>query len=665
MTGITSAGLGSGLDIAGLVTKLVAVENDPATKRLDTKEAGVQAKVSGLGTFKGALSSFQSSLSGLKYLSSFQKVNATSSDTTTVGASAVSSAEAGNYQLNVTQLAQSQGLASKAYATASDVVGTGTLTIKFGTTAFDNAGVPTGFSQNAAKGTLTLSVNPTNNTLTGLRDAINSKNAGVSAAIVNDGTGNRLVLSSSDSGAKNSLEVSVAGDAGLSALAYNATTHNLAQTQSAQDAQVTINGLNVSSDSNTLSSALKGVTLNLQKVGKASLAVGQDNSNISTAIDAFVKGYNDLSKTVTDLSSYDPKAQTVGVLIGDSTLKSAVSRLRSQMSGVVSGLGNSTFRSLVDIGISTQADGTLGVDSAKLNSALSSNRNAVAALFAVVGRPSDTGVSYSGSTANTLVGNFAVNVSASATQGVLHGSAIGTLPLIVNSNNDIFRVSINGVSSGDLVLSPKPSPGYTGAELAAEIQSRINGDSALKTAGISATTSYDSAHNWLVFQSSSFGSSSKVAISQVNATSSVDLGLTLGSGTDGVDIAGTINGGAATGDGQTLTATGGSAQGLALTIADSTIGSRGTVVFSRGLMESMDSTLNSFLASKTGILSARQDGMQHSLKSISDQRAALATRMSALQTRLSKQFNAMDALVGSLQSTGSALTQQFASLSKL
>src|SRR5690606_37003123 len=130
-------------------------------------------------------------------------------------ATAASNADVGNYKINVLQLAESHGLASAAFSDPNAVLGTGTLTIKFGTTDYDaDTGVYNGFSQNAGKGTLTLTIDSSNNTLVGIRDAINKAQAGVTAAIVstNDGTEHRLVLSSTDTGAKNSMQISIEGD---------------------------------------------------------------------------------------------------------------------------------------------------------------------------------------------------------------------------------------------------------------------------------------------------------------------------------------------------------------------------------------------------------------------------------------------------------------------
>jgi flagellar hook-associated protein 2 len=442
-------------------------------------------------------------------------------------------------------------------------------------------------------------------------------------------------------------------------LAFNSAATNLDQTQAAQDAKVAINGLDVLSASNTLKDALQGVTLNLlqAQVGKqVNLAVSQNNADISKGVDGFIKAFNELAKTVKSLAGFDAAKKQGGILQGDATLRGGMSQLQTEMSNFVEGLSGSV-RSLADLGIRTQADGSLSLDSSKLNSALASDRNNVAALFAVLGRPSDTGVTYLSSTSGTLTGGYALNVTQTATRGLLNGAAAASF--VVDSNNDTFKIKVDGVQSGLITLTQKD---YTADKpgLAAEMQARINGDSALKAAGASVTVSYDSAGNRFVLQSKSYGSASKVEITEVDTNSAATLGLAVASGTDGVDVAGTIGGQTTTGKGQELTGAGGDSNGLKLSVTGGT-GDRGTVTFTRGLIEKLDKVLGGLLDS-TGTISSKTQGLEKSLKSINDQREVLDRRMSDLEQRLLKRFNAMDSLVGRFQATSNALGQQLATL---
>ena len=212
---ITATGIGSGLDIEGLVTQLVAAERQPVDNRLNLRQATLQAELSAFGTLKGAVSGLQSSINDVRQLSTFQSRQASSSDTDAVTISATRSAATGSFSVGVTQLAEAHSLASVGFTSVDDVVGEGQLTFRFGTTDYE-PGTDTynSFSLNPESATLSISIDSTNNTLTGLRDAINEADAGVSATIVNDGTGYRLLINSSSTGAVNSLEISAADNDG-------------------------------------------------------------------------------------------------------------------------------------------------------------------------------------------------------------------------------------------------------------------------------------------------------------------------------------------------------------------------------------------------------------------------------------------------------------------
>jgi flagellar hook-associated protein 2 len=656
MASITSTGLGSGLDIKSLVSGLVTAEGTPVTKRLDVQEAKLTAQISSYGSLKSAMSSFQSSLSGLKNASSFQKLTATSSDTAAITASATSNADVMSYNLEVKQLAKSQTLASSAFSSATSTVGTGTLTIKFGT---NNATPPVlgSFAQDGNKGSLTLTVDSSNNTLAGLAIAINQANAGVTAAIVTDNTGSRLVLNSTTTGANSSMEISVTNDddlsntdnLGLSKLAYNSAAANMTQPQAAQDAKLAINGLDILSSSNTVDTALKGLKLNLLQAqpGKIiTVGVSQNSTDIATAVDGFVKGFNELIKIVNPLTSYNIGTKTAGLLQDDSALNSAMGQLRAELGKMVSGL-NGSAQSLADLGISTQKDGTLVLNSAKLNSQLATNRSGVTAVFAVLGRPSNSNVVVTSSTTDTQAGSYVVNITQAATQGVLNGASPSSLT--VGSGNDTFSIKVDGIQSGTIALTQKTYASYT--ELATEMQSRINGDSAIKAAGVSVGVSYDTG---MVLTSQSYGATSQVEIT-ANTTL---LGLTVGAGVAGLDVAGTLGGQPATGKGQELTSIAGDSIGLKLLISDGTMGYSGTVDFSRGIIERLDKVMTGLLG-KTGTLTNHSDGLTKGLADITKKRAQLSERLSSLETRLYKKFNAMDLLLGKMQSTGSFINQQF------
>lgn len=663
MATITSTGLGSGIDVNSIVPKLVTAERKAMDTRLDKQEATLQAKLSSWGTVKGAFSDLKSSLLSLKLPSTFQKVAATSSDSSALGVTAASNADLGQYRMEVKQLAQSHSLASKSFANATDVVGTGTLTIRLGTTDYDpDTDTYNGFSQNPDKGSKSLIIDSSNNTLTGVRDAINKANIGVSASLVNDGGGYRLVLNTTEGGANNSVQISAADSDGnhtdlngLSALAFNAGATNMQQTLAAQDARLTINGLDVNSSSNTITTALKGVTLNLNQAqpGKViQVGINQDTSAAVSGLENFVAKFNELNKTVNSVAGYDAKTKTAGVLQGDALVRGAMSQVRAQLNASIPGLSG-TVRSLSDIGIKTEDDGSLAFDTAKFTSALTKDREGVMALFTQQGRTTDSGVSYLSSGDDSQVGSYAVEITQMATRGDFIGGTLSTLT--VDASNDRFRINVDGKESGLITLSQGD---YTTETLLTELQSRINGDSALSAAGVGVDVAFNATENRLEITSRNYGSTTGVALLDVVGTG---LGLDNGQYHQGLDVAGTIGGFAATGAGQELTATEGAAKGLSVAVESGGTGDRGTVSFSRGLMDGLDTLLNG-LVKNNGSISSRTDGLQRNLSQIEKDRETLNLKMEKYEARLFSQFNAMDLVVAKLQSTSTYLTQQLSNL---
>jgi flagellar hook-associated protein 2 len=666
MASITSTGLGSGLDINGLVKQLVDTERVPKTSRLDTREGEIQAKISSLGNFKSAISVFRNSLSGLKTASSFQKISVSTSDSDVVTASAEKNADLGSYNIEVKQLAQSHALASGVYATADTVVGSGTLTIKMGTTVYDkDTDTYTSFTENTEKKVLTLNLDASNNTLTGLRDAINNAGSGINASIINDGSGFRLVVNSTDTGADNSLELSVSGDSdgddidnsGLSALNFNAAATSLEQTQTAQDANLTINGLTINSASNSVSSALKGLTFDLLKA-KAdqmiSLNVTRDNAGVTESIEAFVKGYNELLTTVTDISGVDLSKKTAGVLVGDSMLRGALSRIRNEMTGFVEGL-NGAVKSLSDVGVSFQRDGSLALDSSKLSKVLSSSPDEVAQLFTALGRSDKSASEYLSHGTETQAGNYLVEVSKAATPATIGGTSLTAGNIVIDTNNDTLRIKVDGTQS-DLITLTQGS--YTEVDLAAEIQARIDADTSIKQGSVKVT--FDPDNVKFVLTAESLGPSSTLALISVGANTEATLGLTVGEASGEAMVA-TVGGSPTTVNGFEITAEGGPAKGLRVLVEENTAGSKGRVSFSRGVIGQLDRYLGSLLFG-AGSIAERTDNLNKNLQEIENSRKTLDSKMKTLESRLFSQFNALDLLMARFQSTSNFLTQQLDNL---
>jgi len=356
MPSIVSTGIGSGLDIAGIVQSLVSAEGQPVETRIAQQEARAQAKLSAFGSLKSALSDFRDKLDTMRTLEKFLSRTASSGNEDYFTVSAGTNALPASYDLEVVQLAQAQKLTSGAFADADAVVGTGMLKIEVGTTEMD------------------LTIDGTNNTLADIRDAINSAtdNPGVSATIVNADSGSYLIVTGEATGEANSITISQAGgDGGLSALEYDPGKGLTSMTESiaAQDAMIRIDGLDVMSESNTFTGAVQGVTINvLESSGGTTdtLLVENDDQAAKDLISDFVESYNALVNIFDNLTSYDAENEIAAPLVGDSTLRGIRDQIRRELSVGVQDL-DAAFSSLSEVGIEVQLDGTLDLNDERLD----------------------------------------------------------------------------------------------------------------------------------------------------------------------------------------------------------------------------------------------------------------------------------------------------------
>lgn len=458
---ISSAGLGSGLDVNGIVTSLMAIEQKPLTA-VTKQKTEYQSEISAYGTLKSGLSTFQTAVSALSSAAKFNAQTVTSGSPTVFTATSDGSATLGSYAVNVSQLAKSQKLAISGFTNTTDVVGTGTLTISFGSYAT----VGNTFTPNAAKTDLNLTIDSSNNTLAGVRDAINAANSSVSATIINDGTSNHLVITSKDTGEVNSLKIVVAdsGDGnntdtlGLSRLAYDPTAaagsgKNLTQMQAAQNALLDIDGIAVVKASNTVTDAISGVTLNLLTTSggtSANLGIASNKDKVKESITAFVDAYNKLDTTLRSLTKYDETGKASGALLGDATARSVINQLKSVMTkSITTGNGLTT---LSQVGVSFQRDGKLALDATKLDAAVATNFSDIASLFATTAKSTDSQVTYLGSTSKTQAGTYAINVTGFApTTGTINGvTATGSGTNLIGAVGDASEGLNVKVTSGAL-----------------------------------------------------------------------------------------------------------------------------------------------------------------------------------------------------------------------
>ncbi len=357
---LSSAGIGSGLNVNAIITALVNAQQAGPAQQISNETTQLQSQEAGLTALSSSLSSIQSTLSALTSTVTYNTYNATLSNTTVGSATTLPDAQPGTYSVVVSNLATAQSRTSGAYA-AGSAVGAGTLTVSVGSNSMN------------------ITVGATDSIST-IASAINqsSSNPGVQATIINGTNGAQLLLTSTKTGVANGFTVT-AGSGSSSGLASLATTLNTPGSHEASDASLSINGIGATSASNAVSGVLGGVTLNLAATGSTTLTVTQDTSAVTGAINNFVSAYNSYVSTAATLSSYDPTSKQAGVLLGDSTLMAVQSQINSILSNGVAG---NSIGSLAALGIARNADGTLSVNSNTLNTALQSNPGAVQSLFA-------------------------------------------------------------------------------------------------------------------------------------------------------------------------------------------------------------------------------------------------------------------------------------------
>ena len=662
---ISAPGIGSGLDVNSIVSQLMAVERQPLNT-LSAKEAGYQAKLSAYGSVKGAVAGFQTALQGLNSASRFQTLTATASDSSVFSASATSKAVAGAYSLEVSSLAQAQKLVAAGQASSTAAIGSGaetTVTFDFGTISGGtlDGGVYSGaaFASNG-NGTKSITLDSSNNSLQGIRDAINAAKIGVTATLINDGSGTpyRLVFSSDAQGVSNSMKVSVSGDAAVGNLLTHdpAGTQNLSETVTAQNANFKLNGVAVTKTSNSVSDVLEGVTLNLYKVtsSPATLTVARDTASVSNSITGFVKAYNDLAATLKNVSGYDAASKRGAILQGDATVRSLQTQLRGILGTSVTGAPGD-LTTLSSIGVAFQKDGSLAVDQTRLDDAMTNHFDEIASLFASVGKSTDSLVSFNSATSSTKAGSYAVNVTQVATQGKSVGSAAITTPLdIVAGSNDTLDLTVNGIS---VSVTLAPGAYNTAQALASELQSKINGATALSDVGVSVAIAENAGK--LTLTSVNYGSTSSVSIT--GGTAETALGLASDTPTAGVDVAGSIGDGSATGSGQLLSAIGGDALGMSILINGGALGDRGVLNYSQGYATTL-STWSTAVLGSDSIIAARTEGIGRTITDIGKRRTDLEARLVNIEKRYRAQFMALDTMLSSMNSTSSFLTQQLANL---
>jgi flagellar hook-associated protein 2 len=397
MSTLSSPGIGSGLDVTGIVTGLVQAEQVPFEARISEQEETTTSKITALGSLVSAAAAFETAAEKLNDGSLFE-VNKVSGSNEYFSASVDSTAVASSYSIEVAEIAQGQKLASQAYA-SDDTLGSGTLTIDVNGSTMDI-------------------VLDGSETISDLKDLINDAddNPGLYASIITDDDGQRLILNSKEVGKDNSITISSVDDDGtpgdmngLSAFNFANPDddadpgNNMSQTQAATDAQIIIDGsITVTQSSNVFKDAIEGVTLTVKKKNDAAdtntITISQDTSKVGEALANFASAYNTFIETSVSLGRVNADSGVVGPLVGESILRSLTSQVRNILSTTIP--GENGVNSLASLGITTNREGLLEINETELASKVTSAFEDVQNLFVgddgIMSRVSDALSGYTG-----------------------------------------------------------------------------------------------------------------------------------------------------------------------------------------------------------------------------------------------------------------------------
>lgn len=400
---LSVGGLVSGLDTTNIISKLIELERKPVTllenkkTTLDTQFSSWQDVNKKLYALETAVNAINKKSEFIGVTSSFANNNSLSTQTV-LTATASSSAASGTYTIKVNSLAKAEKEVSQGFSSTSSVLGAGYGTLRI----------------TAGSKTTRIDVNSSNNTLEGIKTAINNSDAGVTASIVNDGSSYRLSITGTATGADN--KITIQDNITKGGLGANIPIFSWSESQSASNASIELDGISISKSSNVVTDVIDSVTLNLQSAGSGLITFASDTSKVKQNISNFVNAYNDILSFIKDQFTYDTNKKTTGgPLFGNNTLMSIQQKLRGIVSGAVPGLSGS-YTYLSQIGIRTGEDGRLSINDSELSNALRNDYSGVSKLFTEFGSSTDTNVTYVTHSEKTKGGIYEVRVSGGVVQ---------------------------------------------------------------------------------------------------------------------------------------------------------------------------------------------------------------------------------------------------------
>lgn len=670
--GLTVGGLNSGLDTEGMITKLMAIEAQPITQ-LNSKEVKAQAKISAWGTVKNAVAAFQTATQTLQTATAFNQPKGTSSHSDVATITTTSGSAVGSINIEVSQLAKAgKATLIGTYASNTTVVNPGaasTMAIHFGTTS-GTVGSGATFVNDPAVSPKNITIRA-NATLEQAVTDINSASAGVNARIVSTPSGKRVVMESTATGSKTDFRAMISGSID-NQFAYdpinNVSVGN--ELVRGQNAQYKIDDVAISASKNTITDALTGSTITLNKVStsgvKTSVSVTRDSEGVKTQLESFVKAFNEMNTTLRSVSAYGAspgKGQAPvggGALSGDPTIRAIQTEVRNMFNQPIPGAPKG-YSSMVDIGVTFAKDGTLSLDSTTLSTALTNNADGVRQLLMGRAQFSQSGFTALNSNSLTKTGSYGIEITSTPSKAKLVSSSLGgaTIPTNFTVADNTLKLNIDGtIVTANLYVGP----GYSSKGfLASSIQDAIN---ASLPSTRQVTVAYDSGADKFEITSGKAGSISKVEVLS-GTTLPAAYGFSVGAVATGTSLAGKIGGITALSDDDSMSligATGSGATGLKFRVDDATLGSRGTVSFATGFAYNLGGKLSTILSSSNGAIVTRTNGLNSEINQIDDRRTRMNNKLSRMETTLRKQFTAMDLTVGKYNQLSTYLSSQLQAL---
>ncbi len=767
MPGMTSVdGLASNLDTTSIVNAIIESERGNVDHMIE-RQTEVTNQLTTYNSISALVVALQSKITPLLNASTFVTPTVTVSNEDVLTATAEGTVSSGTYAITVNALASNHQIASQGFDDPSSAsLGTGTIQISVGS----------GSAQS-------ITIDNSNNTLTGLKNAINQAKMGITASVISDGSSSnayRLLLTSNKTGEANEIsvttnltggsapdftnssfddveelgvklgsaavtlgagasysgnqnkvytftvagsgtqtigsgtitinwtdgtnsgsldvtaadsEVALTGD-GSDGLTLNFGSGTLAagdefqvQTftpllQKASDARLSLGSstgggspIVVTSASNTITDLIDGITLDLKDTSNSPIIITTDvdKDAIKQRITDMLNGYNEVMRAIDKQFSYNEDTGEAGTLLGDQFLLSVQSNLRSQMTGAIQGLPQAS-RMLRSLGIQTAGNGLMTlVDSNALFEMIDNDIDAVRNLFVDSGNSSNALISFISAGTDTIESDnaYAIDITQAATKFMLQGKAItnpSDAPMTLSTANNKLKLTLDGITSESIVLTAKEYS--SGNDLAAEIQQKINADSALSGRGLAVEWVDLGTTGYLKFTSGSYGSSSSVTFDSQASSALTILGLSEGTTTiAGKDVAGTINGEAATGSGRFLTGdkdnatTAGMRLEVRLTASDLVDGADGTITFNRGFASRLARTADSISRPTDGSIAGRTKGLQAQLDDLKTQIEDQEGRLEVRRLKLYDRFTQLEVVLNQFKTQSQFLDQQLAQLS--